>query len=286
MSMLDCNDAMEWRHWRWPLAALVVISLHVSIAAFAMLKWPVEMVDDEPSGVVSLELAPLTATASAPVAELALRSDASDAVRASRVAPPPAEVKESHAMDIPVTESSPVPDAAVSLPPPEQAKIDEKPDDKPLKPDKKPAELRDIQPQAVAQPSPPPVQASDAATPVRADTISDSAARRAARQGRSNKPSEAQIVWQKALLLQLDRNKRYPAAARQKHLEGTATVQFSIDRAGKVILSRLAKSSGVKSLDDEAINVLDRASPLPAPPPGIGDSTIEIVLPIQFRFKN
>jgi protein TonB len=51
---------------------------------------------------------------------------------------------------------------------------------------------------------------------------------------------------------------------------GTASVTFTISRMGEVLSARLANSSGDRALDAEAVSQPRRASPLPAPPPGIG----------------
>jgi protein TonB len=67
--------------------------------------------------------------------------------------------------------------------------------------------------------------------------------------------------------------KRYPAAAHGAH--GTVTVQFELDREGKVLSSAVTKSSGNSILDREALDILQRASPFPAFPtakPGTQDT--------------
>jgi periplasmic protein TonB len=78
----------------------------------------------------------------------------------------------------------------------------------------------------------------------------------------------------------LQRFKRYPRALRGAH--GTVVVQFVLDRAGHVIDSVVTKSSGSRALDQEALDVLQRASPFPPFPaakPGTQDS---YVAPVEF----
>ena len=70
-----------------------------------------------------------------------------------------------------------------------------------------------------------------------------------------------------------------------KRVQGVATVAFTIDRQGHVIASRLVDSSGSAVLDEEALDVLSRASPLPPPPDDMGAETLEISLPIQFKVR-
>lgn len=78
----------------------------------------------------------------------------------------------------------------------------------------------------------------------------------------------------------LQRFKRYPAAAHGA--SGTVTVRFDLNRAGDVIDSKVAKSSGNAVLDHEALDLLRRASPFPAFPaakPGARDSYLA---PVSF----
>ena len=93
------------------------------------------------------------------------------------------------------------------------------------------------------------------------------------------------MSWQKSLVFHLNKHKKYPHEARKNGHEGVANVSFTIDRSGKIISSHLEKSSGSDLLDQEAIEVLNRASPFPTPPPDVPNLTINLSLPIQFRIK-
>jgi protein TonB len=78
----------------------------------------------------------------------------------------------------------------------------------------------------------------------------------------------------------LQRFKRYPRALHGAY--GTVVVQFVLDRTGHVIDSVVTKSSGNHALDQEALDVLQRASPFPPFPaakPGAQDS---YVAPVEF----
>jgi protein TonB len=61
-------------------------------------------------------------------------------------------------------------------------------------------------------------------------------------------------------------------------------VAFTLDRSGKVVSSHLTKSSGSPVLDQEALAVLERASPLPAPPDEL-TGPFDWTLPIHFWIK-
>ncbi len=84
---------------------------------------------------------------------------------------------------------------------------------------------------------------------------------------------------------QLRRTERYPDAARAAGDEGVASVTFTMDRAGLVLTARVARSSGSPALDEEAIALLRRAEPLPAPPPELTGRTITLTVPIRFSLK-
>jgi protein TonB len=78
--------------------------------------------------------------------------------------------------------------------------------------------------------------------------------------------------------------KHYPRASLQAHIQGTVIVRFTIDRDGRVAAKSIVTGSGHADLDAEALATLDRAQPLPAPPPEM-TAPRELVVPIQFSVK-
>jgi protein TonB len=107
----------------------------------------------------------------------------------------------------------------------------------------------------------------------------------ARRQGTTDKPSDEAMSWSKALMNHLGNYRRYPAAARAAGQQGAVQVRFMIDRHGQVLSARVVKASPSAHLDDEALALLRRASPLPEPPGEIAGEVIELVIPIQFTIK-
>ena len=75
----------------------------------------------------------------------------------------------------------------------------------------------------------------------------------------------------------LQKYKRYPADAEARGDKGRATVSFSLDGNGRVTSVRLARSSGVSSLDQEVQAMVRRASPFPAPPDGRSQSFLQSI---------
>ncbi|MCO5072437.1 MAG: TonB family protein [Rhizobiaceae bacterium] len=90
---------------------------------------------------------------------------------------------------------------------------------------------------------------------------------------------ESPARWQSRVNAHLNRHKRYPAGERDT---GQAAVRFSIDPTGRVLAASLARSSGNGALDQAAIEMVRRASPVPPPPPAIARSRLTLTVPVRF----
>ncbi|ATD62651.1 MAG: TonB family protein [Janthinobacterium svalbardensis] len=126
-----------------------------------------------------------------------------------------------------------------------------------------------------------PAQASSSATPAPSPVRGPQAA-----PFDSDTPpaSAAPASWQSRVLSHLAHFKRYPGDARQRKRAGAAWVRFQVDRDGKLLASELITSSGTVMLDREALQVLERAQPLPAPPVTLlRQGTVTVTLPVSFR---
>lgn len=97
--------------------------------------------------------------------------------------------------------------------------------------------------------------------------------------------SNARPTWEGAVLAALHKAKRYPREASFRRQQGVPYIRFVMNRVGKVLSSRLERSSGFRALDDEAVALPKRASPLPKPPEGVMGDTIELVVPVEFFMK-
>lgn len=257
----------SWRRWRrWAVAAVLVLGLHVGGAAAALWQWPEETVDEEPEGAMMLELAPMAIAPREELQNLALGPLSEDSVPT----PPVEEVKEMRPEELPpVEESARAPDPEVQL---EKVKPVEEVEEKE---DEKPQEA--VQAQMVA--------ASLAAAPPPIESIAVGEMPAAPLQGSSTRPNQAQLTWQKALHLHLNKHKRYPSEARNRRVQGVVTVGFAIDSEGKVTDRHILKGSGSSLLDEEALEMLTRASPLPAPPGQMAAGPMRLSLPIQFNIR-
>jgi len=250
MISLAAEDVSDLR--RWTFSGLAVVMLYGALTA-SLLGWrePDDVQPAEPSGAVVVDLAP---DAAAP----------------------------------PVTPSE--------LPPgPEQTMAESRPEPKPdvSPPDESPELPQAVNPEAVvdiatkAQPEAVPDQQAAASTSVPA-VVSERVAPVAAAptQGRPEMKNEQAIAtWRSQILALVERNKRYPEAARSRREQGITQVRFMLDRKGQVSNAEVTQSSGSSALDGEAIALLQRAQPFPAPPDSFEGQSVAVRLPIRFTVK-
>jgi periplasmic protein TonB len=98
-------------------------------------------------------------------------------------------------------------------------------------------------------------------------------------------PRSLLATWQGRLAAHIERFKRYPADARSRGEQGLARVAFTIDHQGHLLESRIVQSSGSPSLDQETLDMLARAQPMPAPPSGTPDRELSLVVPVRFNIR-
>ena len=91
--------------------------------------------------------------------------------------------------------------------------------------------------------------------------------------------------WRDLVVSRLQQNKRYPGAAEARGDQGVVTLSFTVDRHGKVLARRIARSSGVAALDEEVMAMIMRAQPLPAFPPAMTQASISLTVPIRFSLR-
>ncbi len=80
----------------------------------------------------------------------------------------------------------------------------------------------------------------------------------------------------------LEKHKTYPARARLRRQEGIVHLSFTIDRQGQILAHAIERSSGYRLLDQEAVDMLTRAAPLPPMPYDMRQPQLALVVPVQF----
>ncbi len=92
--------------------------------------------------------------------------------------------------------------------------------------------------------------------------------------------------YARQVLAHLARQKRYPAALRDRGVTGTVRVSFTIDGSGAVRSVSLAGSSGAAPLDEEALAMARRASPFPPIPPEAGRTLMAFTGSVRFDLRD
>jgi protein TonB len=269
--MADASQLIESRRLRigrWVGAALVVAGLHVGGAALAVMHWSEDEDDDAAAGALSVEMAPLPAAMPVKSEDAAVGPDAD----AAELTPEAAKkVVEEVQKDIPEVDPSPAPEPEVALPKPQ--------------PEQKEKPKQEEPQEALPETQKPPVTEAAPLTTRQQRIEAQPAPSSAPALGQSASPARLQASWQRGLIGKLNRFKRYPDAASRRGVKGVTVVRFRVDRSGQVIASEVVKSSGSEVLDQEALELLKRASPLPAPPDAIAEEMLDNILPIYFGMK-
>jgi periplasmic protein TonB len=272
---------------RWSVALSIMLLLHVGAAVGGMIVFESTDPPIPPPAAIMLELTPMPAAPPAP------QTTAPEPERAPEPEPP---VDFSQLLppipELPATPPDiPPPEVELPKPEPEKKKVEkpkpEKPKEKPKKkevvqkPKPKPEPKPDPEPVVADKPRPQPTQrqAAPAAPVAPAATPSAPSAADIARS------TAAKANWQGTLLAHLEQHKKYPRLARKRREEGTAYLRFRMDRGGQVLSFALERSAGYEALDEEVLEMIERAQPLPALPPEVPEPELEIVVPVQFMLR-
>ncbi len=94
---------------------------------------------------------------------------------------------------------------------------------------------------------------------------------------------EIQARYTQQISLWIDRHKIYPDAAREKGQKGQVLVRIRVDRQGNIKFSAIETPTGYDLIDQAALQMIQRANPLPAPPADYpGGNMIEFLIPTRF----
>jgi len=227
MMALSAEDLADLR--RWAICGAVIVFAHGAIAA-GMVTWHESIEPAEPAAAIVIEFAPV------PVAPATLQTE---------IPPGPEQVMSEASPNKPVESR-------------EEQKVEEKVESKPVEeppPEVKPApnpevaieppapEVKPETPQRQEPRRPVPTTSAPQAIPHQTAAIPA-----APTQGRiTPNNSNAVPTWKTQIVALLERNKRYPEAAQSRREQGIAQVFFSLDRQGRVIDSRVVRSSGARA---------------------------------------
>lgn len=260
---------------RWGISLGVVLLAYA--APLAWLAWPHERQQPNlpPPAAMVVELAP------APVAP--------PVEQAAQQLPPPPEPEPQPGLQpepkLPVMEKP-----AAELPPavreprkkPEVKKPEhKKPEHK--KPEHEKPEVNPQEPRKESPRKPEPAEQAEGRAAV-ADAAQPQPQAAAPQQGASAPVTDASQLanWQHSLMARLHHAKRYPRQSRRLHQEGVVYLRFTVNRAGNVLAASIERSAGFPLLDQETLELVRRAQPLPAFPTDIAQEQLEIVVPVEF----
>jgi len=134
-------------------------------------------------------------------------------------------------------------------------------------------------------PSPDTAEANVAQTSAPPQVAADAAARYTAPQTTAGERSHAEASWEGRLLGHLQKHRRYPRQAERLRQQGVAHVCFAVARDGTVSGVRLGRSSGFALLDQETLDTVLRASPLPVPPAEVAGDPVDVMVPVSFFLR-
>lgn len=280
----------------WLSAAVLALAVHGGAALWALRTPPPEALD---AGAPAVMIEMAEAPAAAPPGETAPGDHLTDAPEIVETAqerlpdptPPDLTLPEAAALPPQIPPPSPIP-SPLSAPPavlPEA--VLPPPADRPR------ARPRDLRPAEVPpppkpdpQPDPKPARERPPKAEVEAQAAAPQKAQtRAASQAASQAPraggaaagggGQADADWRARVIAHLMRLKRYPPAAKRRGDVGRVVLVLTIDPAGNVTGVRLKASSGSEILDQAALALARRVSPLPAPPPG---ALLSIIAPVDY----
>ena len=248
---------------RWAVCGAFVVCMHGAVAA-AMIHWHA---DDDlalPTAALVIDLSPFPVSPPESNTELPPGPEQVEAEASPQV--PVEEVKEqveerietAHAQEVqPEVEAAVNPEVALEAKPPEQQQV------------QTPQELQMPAPETTAPQATQFALADLAAAPVQGAP--------------SQEISNAIPTWRNEVVAKLERNKRFPPGSETNR--GTAQVDFSIDRQGRVTVSSIITSSGSAALDRAALDMIVRSQPFPPPPAALRGAEVRLTVPVRFNMR-
>ncbi len=83
----------------------------------------------------------------------------------------------------------------------------------------------------------------------------------------------------------ISKYKKYPKIAAMRNWQGEAIVELELDGNGKLKSKKIVQSSGHDVLDKQALEMVEKALPFPAPPEALRGNSFTITVPIPFKLE-
>ena len=237
---------LDRRHWIFGLSAAAILHVGLAIAVF----WEVANSGAQAPGLGGIEIA---------------LGPGGSAAGGDKAVPEPQELVEEQ-QDAPVED---LPEPVVEEEPP------------PPQPEELVPAIRE-EPPRPRQPPPPEPEASTLGGEGRVGTSAGINAGTNPQDTAAGGSPGARADYASTILAWLERHKEYPRLSQMRREQGVVMLYLVIDRDGNVLDSRIQESSGYRSLDREALEMVKRASPLPPMPDDMPQERLEIIVPVQF----
>ena len=88
--------------------------------------------------------------------------------------------------------------------------------------------------------------------------------------------------FSRQLAMHIAKYKKFPRIAQRRGWQGEVILQVKLTGQGQLIAKKIRQSSGFRVLDEEGLNMIDRAIPFPTPPSILSGRTFTILVPIKF----
>lgn len=83
----------------------------------------------------------------------------------------------------------------------------------------------------------------------------------------------------------LARQQQYPRIAAMRGWEGEVQLRVTIARKGNIVATQVVHSSGFDVLDQNAVQLVTSAAPLPRPPETLQNREIQIIVPVHYKLE-
>lgn len=88
--------------------------------------------------------------------------------------------------------------------------------------------------------------------------------------------------WQRSVAKTVAQKQVYPRSALRREIEGHARVKVTVGRGGEITAFEVLEETGHAVLDREVPKLMERISPLPAPPSDVSDEELTFILPLAW----
>ena len=99
-------------------------------------------------------------------------------------------------------------------------------------------------------------------------------------------PDPAQLErYGRSLSSLLARQQNYPRIAALRGWEGEVQLRVTIARKGNIVATQIVRSSGFEVLDQNAVQLVTAAGPLPRPPEHLQNREIQVIVPVHYKLE-